>query len=193
MKITSANKKPSIYIWGTSSHIFFAAKTHGISVGEMCLHQKLCLYQKVIAYTVHTVLSFQVFTMTMGKALINLVHQCLALWDKQDIMYKDNSYKKAKWKEIAEILHLNKEEVIRKWKSLRDTYVRHKNNKSKSGDGLTQCKPKWKYIDIMSFVDITLLKQRYVPIYLIASYTQHTHMQQIIIFDFDQINSGKVI
>ena len=48
-------------------------------------------------------------------------------------MYKDSSYKEAKWKEIAEILHLNKEEVIRKWKSLRDNYVRHKNNKSRSG------------------------------------------------------------
>ena len=58
------------------------------------------------------------------------------------MMYKDSSYKEAKWKEIAEILHLKKEEVIRKWKSLRDTYVRHKNSKSKSGDGLSHCKPK---------------------------------------------------
>ena len=91
------------------------------------------------------------------------------------MMYKDSSYKEAKWKEIEEILHLNKEEVIRKWKSLRDTYVRHKNNKSKSGDGLRQCKPKWKYYDIMSFIDITLLKQRYVPIYLITSYLQHIY------------------
>ena len=146
-------------------------------MGEICSCQKPCLCQKVFAYKVHTILSFQVFTMTMGEALINLVHQCPVLWDKQDMMYKDSSYKEAKWKEITEILHLNKEEVMRKWKSLRDTYVRHKNNKSKSGDGLSQCKPKWKYYDIMSFVDITLLKQRYLPIYLIASYTQHTYMQ----------------
>ena len=129
----------------------------------------------------------------MGEALINLVRQYPVLWNKQDMMYKDSSYKEAKWKEIMEILHLNKEEVIRKWKFLRDTYVRHKNNKSKSRDGLSQCKPKWKYYDIMSFVDITLLKQRYVPIYLIASYTQHTYMHWTIIFDFDQINLGKVI
>ena len=137
---------------------FFTVKTCSISVGEMCSCQKLCLHQKVFAYTVHTVLSFQGFTMTMGEALIDLVCQYPALWDKQDMMYKDSSCKEAKWKEIAEILHLNKEEVIRKWKSLRDTYVRHKNNKSKSRDGLNQCKPKWKYYDIMSFVDITLLK-----------------------------------
>ena len=118
----------------------------------MCLHQKLCLCQKVFACTVHTVLSFQVFTMTMGEALIDLVHQYLALWDKQDMMHKGSSYKEAKWKEITEILHLNKEEVIKKWKSLRDTYVRHKYNKSKSRDGLSQCKPKWKYYDIMSLL-----------------------------------------
>ena len=59
----------------------------------------------------------------MGEALIDLVHQYPALWDKQDIMYKDSSYKDAKWKEIAEILHLTKEDVIKKWKSLRDTYL----------------------------------------------------------------------
>ena len=88
----------------------------------------------------------------------DLVHQYPALWDKQDAMYKDNNYKKAKWKEIVEILHLNKEDVIKKWKSLRATYVRHKNIKSKIGDGLSQCKPNWKYYDIMSFIDITLLK-----------------------------------
>ena len=52
-----------------------------------------------------------------------------------------------------------------------------KNIKSKSGDGLSQCKPKWKYYDIMSFIDITLLKWRYVPIYLIASYLQQIYMQ----------------
>ena len=118
---------------------------------------------------------------TMGESLIDLVWQYPALWDKQDIMYKDSSYKEAKWKEIAEILHLTKEEVIRKWKSLRDTYVRHKNNKSKSGDGLSQCKPKWKYYDIMSFIDITLLKQRYVPIYLITSYLQQIPNRQLCV------------
>ena len=35
-------------------------------------------------------------------------------------------YKDAKWMEIAEILSLTKEEVIKKWKSLRDTFVRQK-------------------------------------------------------------------
>ena len=46
-----------------------------------------------------------------------------------------------------------------------------KNTKSKSGGGLSDHKPKWKYYDIMAFIDITLLKQKYVPIYLTTSLT----------------------
>ena len=83
-------------------------------------------------------LSLQVYNYN-GRRLINLVHQYPAPWDKQDAMSKDSNYTEAKWKEITEILHLNKEDVIKKWKSLRDTYVRHKNIKSKSRDGLSQC------------------------------------------------------
>ena len=61
-------------------------------------------------------------------------------------------------KEIAEILCLTKEDVIQKEKSLRDTFVRQKNRKLKSGDGLSDCKPEWKYYNSMSFTDTTLLK-----------------------------------
>ena len=50
----------------------------------------------------------------MGEALIDLVSQYPALWDKQDAMYKDSNYKEAKWKEITEILCLTKEDVIKK-------------------------------------------------------------------------------
>ena len=96
-------------------------------------------HQKPFAYTVHTASEF---TTTMGEALINLVHQYPALWDKQDAMYKDSNYKGAKWKEITEILHLNKEDVIKKSKSLMDTYVRHKNIKAKSGDGFKSMQTK---------------------------------------------------
>ena len=159
--------KPSVCMWGNSSRILFVPKT--VFTPETMFEPKtICIFSS------H---SFWVskFRTTIGEALIDLVCQYPALWDKQDGMYKDSSYKDAKWKEIAEILHLTKEDVIKK--SLRDTYVRHKNIKSKSGDGLSQCKPKWKYYDIMSFIDITLLKWRYVPIYLTTSYIQHTYIQ----------------
>ena len=145
--------KPSVYLWRKC----FCAKNH--------------LY---IQFTQH--LSLQVYN-NNRRSISQPCNLYPALWDKQDAMDKDSNYKQATWKEIAEILHLNKEDVIKKWTSLRDTFVGHKNIKSKSGDGLSQCKPKWKCYDIMSFIDITLLKQRYVPIYLTTSYIQHTYIQ----------------
>ena len=91
-------------MWRNSSHVF-AAKTLSISV------EKMFLCQKLFPYTVH--MAFE-FTTTMGEALINLVHQYPPLWDKQDAIYKDSNYKEAKWKEITETLHLNKDDVIKK-------------------------------------------------------------------------------
>ena len=85
---------------------------------------------KPFVYTVHTAFEF---TTKTGEALINLVHQYLAPWDKQDAMYKNSNYKGAKWKEITDILCLTMEDMIKKWKSLRDTFVRQNNIKSKVG------------------------------------------------------------
>ena len=100
----------------------------------------------------------------MGEALIDLVYQYPALWDKQHTKYKDNNYKDARWKENAEILSVSKDDAIKKWKSLQDTHVRQKSIKVKSGAGLSDSKPRWKYYTIMSFLDVSLLKRRYAPI-----------------------------
>ena len=70
---------------------------------------------------------------TLGEALIDFVHQYPAPWDKQDAKHKDSNYKDSKWKEIAEMLCLTKEDVIKKWKSLRDTFVRQKKTNPKAG------------------------------------------------------------
>ena len=123
VKIASANENP-LSICGEIVHILFAPKTLCISVNK-----KFSL-QKLFVYTVHTAFEF---TSKMGETLIDLVCQYPALWDKQVILYKDSNYKEAKCKEIAEILCLTKEDVMKKWTSLRDTSVRHKNIKSKSG------------------------------------------------------------
>ena len=46
--------------------------------------------------------------------MIDLVCQYPALWDKQNVKYKDINYKDAKWREIAEILGVPKDDVIKK-------------------------------------------------------------------------------
>ena len=102
--------------------MFFAPKILCKSVEKQFSHQ----------ITIHT--AFECTT-TMGEALINLVHQYISttIWDKQDSKYKDSNYKDAKWKEIAEILCLPKEDVIKKWNSFRDTFVRQKTSNPKVG------------------------------------------------------------
>ena len=55
---------------------------------------------------------------------------------------KTVTLKRLNERKTAEILLLNKEDVIKKWKSLRDTYVRHKNINFKSGDGFKSMQAK---------------------------------------------------
>ena len=97
----------------------------------------------------------------MGETLIDLVYQYPALWDKKKF----------------HMLGVPKDDAIKKWKSLRDTYVRHKNIKAKSGDGLSDSKPRWKYYAIMSFLDVTLLKRRYA-----ANLFEFTYIHSCILF-----------
>ena len=125
--------------------------------------------------TLHCTFEFE--TTRMGESLIDLVHQYPALWDKQNSKYKDRNYKDAKWREIAETLGGPKDDAIKKWKSLWDTYVRHKNIKAKSGDGLSESKPRWKYYAIMSFLDVTLLRRRYA-----ANLFEFTYIHSCILF-----------
>ena len=81
-------------------------------------------------FSLHCTFEFE--TTRMAESLIDLVHQYPAQWDKQNSKYKDSNYKDAKWREIAEMLGVPKDDAIKKWKSLRDTYVRQKNIKGKS-------------------------------------------------------------
>ena len=60
---------------------------------------------------------FEFETTRMGESLIDLVCQYPALWDKQNSKYKDSNYKDAKWREIAEMLGVPKDDAIKKWKS----------------------------------------------------------------------------
>ena len=47
----------------------------------------------------------------MGEDLIDLICQYPALWDKQNTKYKDSNYKDVRWREIAEILGVPKDDA----------------------------------------------------------------------------------
>ena len=56
------------------------------------------------------------------------------------------------------------QQIAAKWKSLHDQYIYCKNSsKGKSGDGWEK-KPKWKFFNLMTFLYVTLEKQKYVYI-----------------------------
>ena len=61
---------------------------------------------------------FEFESTRMEESLIDLVCQYPALWDKQNSKYKDSNYKDVKWREIAGILDVPKDDTIKKWKSL---------------------------------------------------------------------------
>ena len=144
-------------MWGNSSHIF-CGKNPQYICGANVFMPKNCVCTKNHLHIQFTqLLSLQVHK-NNGRSINQPCTSVPCSMGQAGCHYKDSNYKEAKWKETVEILHLTNEDVIKKWKSLRDTYVRHKNIKSKSRDGLSQCKPKWKYYNIMSFMDITLLK-----------------------------------
>uniref|UniRef100_A0A673I220 MADF domain-containing protein n=1 Tax=Sinocyclocheilus rhinocerous TaxID=307959 RepID=A0A673I220_9TELE len=64
--------------------------------------------------------------------------------------YRDRTNKEIAWKKNKR----GNETIRRKWKGLRDTYVREKKKETekKSGSGASQGK-KWKYFAVLSFLD----------------------------------------
>ncbi|XP_030609361.1 uncharacterized protein LOC115797015 [Archocentrus centrarchus] len=93
----------------------------------------------------------------MAEHLIVVVSQNAVLYDKRDKNYKDNDYKDNVWKRIAEELHYNTDDVKKLWRNLRDTYVRKKREEKdiRSGQAGGKQRKRWKYMDVMSFLDHT--------------------------------------
>ena len=61
--------------------------------------------------------------------------------------------------------------------NLYEIHVRQKNIKAKSGDGLSDSKPRWKYYAIMSFLNVTLMRRRYA-----ANLFEFTYIHSSILF-----------
>ena len=167
--------KPSVYMWGNTTYFLWQKPLVYLWRKYFCTKNHFCAKNHLhIQFT--QLFSLQLYK-TMGETLIDLVHQYPTLRDKQNAMYKDSKYKEAKWKEITEILHLNKEDVIKEWKSLRDTYVRHKNIKFKIGEWFksmqTEVEVLWHHV--LQWYNTT--KGKVCTIYLTTSYIQHTYIQ----------------
>uniref|UniRef100_A0AAV2MAA3 MADF domain-containing protein n=1 Tax=Knipowitschia caucasica TaxID=637954 RepID=A0AAV2MAA3_KNICA len=96
-----------------------------------------------------------------SERLIHLVSQQKPLYDKESSDYKDAELKDKIWQEIAEQLGIGDVEAVKKmWRNLRDTYVRNKRDgQGRSGQAAIK-KKKWKYMDVMAFLQSSTTKRR---------------------------------
>ncbi|XDV31483.1 hypothetical protein PO909_002475 [Leuciscus waleckii] len=90
----------------------------------------------------------------MEEMLIVAVCAYPEIYDTKSYTYRDRTKKEIAWRKISEEVGLSEETVRRKWKGLRDTYVKEKKKETekKSGSGANQEK-RWKYSAVLSFLD----------------------------------------
>lgn len=77
------------------------------------------------------------------KDLIALVHKCKPLWDRE---CTDKYMKERLWQKTANLLGIDVECCMQKWKGLREKYIRQKRKYLETGE-------KWEYLDDLSFLD----------------------------------------
>ncbi|XP_071316452.1 uncharacterized protein [Trachinotus anak] len=90
----------------------------------------------------------------MEEKIIVAVCGHTELYDTSSYFYRDRTKKDNAWKKVGEEVQLPVEVCRRKWKSLRDTYLRErkKEGEKRSGSAAGQVK-KWKYSAVLSFLD----------------------------------------
>ncbi|XP_068562976.1 hepatoma-derived growth factor-related protein 2-like [Cebidichthys violaceus] len=90
----------------------------------------------------------------MENKLIAAVHGLPELYDKSSHLYRDRSKKVVAWRKLSEEVGLPYEICRRRWKGLRDTYLKKRREETgrRSGSETGSAK-KWKYSAVLSFLD----------------------------------------
>ncbi|XP_062512285.1 transcription factor Adf-1-like isoform X1 [Corticium candelabrum] len=93
------------------------------------------------------------------ERLIESVRSCPCLWKVNCQVYKDLRARENAWKWIASELGVSAELCQKKWKSLRDKYVREVKllqKKRLSGTGGPPATSSWVFFTVMTFLDISV-------------------------------------
>ncbi|KAJ3593305.1 hypothetical protein NHX12_005640 [Muraenolepis orangiensis] len=93
----------------------------------------------------------------MEQRLIEAIHTFPELYDFGLINYKNGQHKELAWRKISEYVCVPVAVCRRRWKGLRDTYIRECRREIgavKNGSGATPAgsRKKWKYADDMAFL-----------------------------------------
>ncbi|XP_034540614.1 transcription factor Adf-1-like [Notolabrus celidotus] len=94
------------------------------------------------------------FILKMEERLIVAVCCYPELYDTSSYFYQNRNKKEHAWRNVSEEVGLSEEQCRKKWKSLRDTYLkeRRKDTERRSGSAAGAAK-KWKYSVVLSFLD----------------------------------------
>ncbi|XP_056451682.1 transcription factor Adf-1-like [Gadus chalcogrammus] len=90
------------------------------------------------------------------ESLITAVSECPVLYDLTLKAYHDLTKRNQAWRDISSMLGVTAEVSRKKWKYLRDKYLRERKaerDRKKSGAGATSFK-RWKYMAIMGFLEL---------------------------------------
>ena len=88
-------------------------------------------------------------------ALIAEVKRYPVLWDRNKRDYGHFEKCAVVWAVIAKTLGRDTAECLDRWKNLRDSYVRRlKAVRRVASHGLTPRKPRWRFFELMQFLDI---------------------------------------
>ncbi|KAL1460314.1 hypothetical protein MTO96_027572 [Rhipicephalus appendiculatus] len=93
-----------------------------------------------------------------SELIISLVRYEPALWDQRTAVYRNADVRADAWKRVVRSLglaetHENIKLVSNRWRNLRDTFAKKiRELKKKSGAGVSDVVPKWKYFDHLLFL-----------------------------------------
>uniref|UniRef100_A0A6M2DGX3 Putative transcription factor adf-1-like myzus persicae n=1 Tax=Xenopsylla cheopis TaxID=163159 RepID=A0A6M2DGX3_XENCH len=82
--------------------------------------------------------------------LIKLVRNNPCIYDTNNELYKNTAYKNKVWEKIGEDMQENSDTLKKKWKSLRDNYLKYK--KTRQAEGQSK-RSKWIWYDHLVFLD----------------------------------------
>ncbi|KAL3056870.1 hypothetical protein OYC64_007364 [Pagothenia borchgrevinki] len=91
----------------------------------------------------------------MEEKIVVAVSGFPEIYDTMSYIYRDRNKKELAWRKISEEVGIPEEVCRKKWKSLRDTYVkeRKREKEEKRSGSAAGTNKKWRYSAVLSFLD----------------------------------------
>ncbi|CAG9863869.1 unnamed protein product [Phyllotreta striolata] len=99
------------------------------------------------------------FSIKEDEKLVESVSAFPVLYDSEDREYKDRFVRDNCWAQISAIVERPTDQCKKRWRNIKDTYLKVKRNQKKS-NFTTRSKSKWALLDQLTFLDKVPFKRR---------------------------------